>query len=427
MWYEGMPLDPCVFQQEYLHLMDTLAYTIESTNSNNWGVTKLKIDEEKISEGMFGIKELECLMPDYSPIIFNADNASEESKFMSINLKDHTDELKNKDLFIFLTLPNNALAYDSNISKARYKTYEVESIKDLNKEGNESTISFLKPSFELMLSEIPILGSICMPVAKINFNGLNFQLAEYAPPTLNLKCSPLLIEKLEKLIKSGREKLRYLTNKNDDSLENKFLIMNLAKICFKIEAILRNNENPYKLFLALVDSLSNTITFFKENTTIPVVPAYNHLDHLSSISPLINYINKGMDSIKESYKREEFKEQEGVFGVILSKEIENEEKITIGVTKKANNTLEDTNRWIKNAIITTEDKLTQMQDQRVTGAKRILIKYSDKLDLKETPDMLLVEITLNPSYITPNKMLCIMNFEQDNTPEKIHFFMESKA
>ncbi len=424
MWYEGMPLEPATFQQSQLHVSDTIAYLFKSINTHSWGVTKLVIDQVYLAQGTFAIKELECSMPDFSTISFCADGSDESSNKMMINLKEHSDEFKNKELFVFLTLPDNHLSYTSSVSKPRYESVESE-IQDFNSQDITSKIYFLKPNYALTLAEYPAIGSISIPLAKVKFTGINYQLSTYSAPTQQISNSPIILSKLEQLIRAARDKIKYLSNKEDESFENKFLIMNIANIIFPIENIVKTNASPCALFDHLIKSLAHALVFLKDNKNVPTVPEYNHLDHVASISPLVDYINNALDFVKESYKTEHFTQKDGIFAFILPENY-TQNKITIGLYKKANNSLDSTLKWITNAIITTEDKLTTMQDQRIIGAKRSSIKYSDKLDIKTTNDMLLIEIALDPSYITPNKMICIMNLDLENAPESIQFFVENK-
>jgi|GEM_PF-3494092 len=423
MWYEGMPLEPTTFQQAYLNTSDTIGYLIGSMSKYNWGVTKLVIDEVYLAEGKFAIKELECSLPDYSTIAFNATTA-DDSQALTIDLKTRSDDFKQKDLFVFLTIPDNHLAYNSSVAKPRYNSKEVDSVKDLNDQDLESKIYFLRPNYSLTLSEHPPIGNISIPLARVKFTGISYQLSQYAAPTQQIMNSPILVNQLEQMIRSARDKLKYLANKDDDGVGNKFFMMNIARIVFPIEHIVKANLSPYALFAHLIGSLSSAIVFVKDDANMPTIPDYNHLDHVASIMPLVAYMNKALDFVKESYKSAQFTEKDGIYGFILPEE--KVEKITIGVIKKAEHTMDEISKWINNAIITTEDKLTMMQDQRVIGAKRKNIKYSDKLDVKTTNDMLLVDVMIDTAYITPGKMLCIMNLDLDHAPEAIELFSENK-
>lgn len=417
MWYEGMPLEPATFQQAQLQTQDTIAYLLHNISAHNWGITKLVIDEVYLAEGVFAVKELECALPDYTTISYAANG--DEKDQLTINLKERSNDFKTAELFVFLTLPDNHLSYTSSVARPRYESVETQ-VKDLNNQDIESTIYMLKPNYTLILAQNPPIGSISIPLACIKFTGINYQLANYSAPTLQVANSPIILAKLETLIRSSRDKIKYLSSKEDEAINNKFLIMNLGNIVFPIEAIIKSNASPYSLYSHLVRSLANAMVFLKDNNDIPVVPEYNHLNHVACLIPLIDYVSNALDFVKEPYKVTQFTQKDGIFAFIIPADAT--EKITIGVIKKADKTLDDALKWINNAIITTEDKLTKMQDQRIIGAKRNVVKYSNKLDVKTNSQMLVIEIILDEAYITPNKMLCIMNLDLESAPEAINFF-----
>lgn len=421
MWYEGMPLDPAVFQQSDLHKAEILDYLLKSIYPNSFGVTKLNIDETKLSEGIFAIEELECIMPDHSIIAIEKDS----DKKLSIDLKERAQDFKLEAMYIFLTIPNNHLAYESSIAKPRYSLKEIEGVKDITNKDSESTIHFLEPLVSLTIGSQTPIGMLSLPVAKIHFTGINYEITNYIAPTLTINTSNKLTDKLTAILTSGRDKLKYLLNKNEDTAENKLKITNLGNLIFPIEKILKTKMHPEALFDHLINNLGSAISLLHDNFNVPTIPKYNHLNILGSIFPLLELVNDCLESIKEPYQLAHFTQKDGIFGIKLPVAANNAEKITIGLHKNAKTSTDDLATWLTNAIITSEDKLTTMQDQRIQGANRTIIKHSERLDIKKTNEMLLAEISLDKSYITPGKLICILNLDLANAPEMINLFFEN--
>lgn len=413
LWYEGMPLNPSIFQQDFLYTESKFAFLFKNLNQFCYGIINLEWNDLYITNGILQIKKLECILPDLSFCQLPIDPEDD----LSINLKEHSDLLKKEEMFVFLSLPENHLSHDETSTKARYKIKDIGGIKDLSNKETEAQISFLKPDFKLSIGLIPPIGNVSLPLCKIKFTGINFSFSEYAPPVLKLSQSKELLKTMQSLAKTGRDKLAYLSSKNDESINNKIAINNLAKIVFSLEKNIILNQSTDLVYSSLVDILNNAIIF---NNTIPMIPEYNHLDHRASITLLIDFISKALEKIEEAYSRKTFQEQEGLFAIMLE---ENQiDYITIGIEKSFDTELDSIIKWINNAIIASEDKITLMQDQRLIGAKREQIRNDEELDLQANQDMLLIRIKIDKAYITPNKMLCIMNFSKNTKPENLFLF-----
>lgn len=413
-----MPLDPAVFQQSFLYHEDTTSYLMQNMHENHWGIVKLEWDDVYLSDGILKLKTLEAIMPNFSRVNFPAD----QDDSLQINLKERSDEFKNTDLFIYLTLPDNDLSYNSSTAKPKYKAKAISGIKDLNDADLEYTVSFLKPEYNLYLGLTPPIGYIAMPLAKMRFTGIAFQFVEYTPPTVKISNSKTLINQVEELIKSGRDKLKYLLAKDDKNIENQWLMYQIGQIVFPLEHLLKQDASPYALFQHLVRTLSSDMTL---SGSIPSVPEYNHSDSLAGLAPLIEYVALSLNQVQESYKAEGFSQKDGMFGIMLPAD-NTPESIVIGFNKKPEMQLDELIRWINNAIITSEDKLTTAQDQRIIGAKREVLKYSTDLDMKSTADMILVSVKLEPAFYTPGKMLCIMNFDTMAAPDSISLYTSAE-
>lgn len=419
MWYEGMPLEPAIFQQSFLYTEEKINYLMKNMHPYNWGILQIAFNETTMTDGIVKIKELECILPDFTHLSFPNDLDAE----LSINLKERMDDFKKGELTLYLSLPNNHLAYVSSIAKPRYEQKVIESIQDLNDNESTTKISFLKPTYSLKLDTTPPSGYISIPLAKIVYTGLHFQFTQFGAPCLKISTNTQLTHKLEQLIKTSKDKLKYLINKNEDG-RNSLIISNIARIAFPLEQILNNDEHPYSLFSVLINGLAGAMILFSQEN-MPSVPEYKHTDYMRAISPLISYIESALAQIEEAYLINSFARQDGMFAIMLPNN--KTDKIIISVLKQADISIEKTLNWIENAIIATEDKLINMQDQRIIGAKRERIKYAKQLDLKSKEDMLLVEITLSNTYISNQKMLCIMNFDIESMPETINLISLNTA
>jgi len=414
MWYEGMPLEPAVFQQNFLYTEHARQTILSQTTPNGWGIIDCTIDDTYLADGILKLKNLECILPDLTLIEFPDDIDAD----LSIDLKERTEDLKKGDLFLFLILPDNNLSYMSTTAKPRFQAKTIDNVQDFNLPDCQVSVTYLKHNYSLFLDKTPPIGYISIPLLKIRYNGIRFQFVDYIPPILKISCNKFLAEKLENLIKSSRDKLKFLMTKDAEN-RNNFLIANLANISFLLEQASKCDEHPYELFKKLIQSLHNAIVLFP-GENMPNIAPYNQIDCGISILPLMKYISTALEEIKETYERILFARQDGMFAIMLPENIG--QKITVGITKPVDLDPESIVRWINNAIITSEDRLTEMQDRRIIGAQREIIKIAANLDLESREDMILVEITLDSTYFSSGKLLCIMNFDIPHMPENAVLF-----
>jgi type VI secretion system protein ImpJ len=410
-WYEGMPLEPAVFQQDFLYKQYISEKVLKNIQKEYFGIINLEWNDLSITNGILQIKSIECILPDLTYCNIENDNN------LTIDLKEKNNELKKSNLFVYITIPDNHLAYDSNTAQARYRKKEISVVDITNKE--DANISVLEGNFKLMLSPSLPIGFVGLPLCEITFTGISYEFTDFSGPILKISNSPAIHNRVSELIKSAKDKILYLASKNDDSIMGKLQISSIAQIIFPLERIVLGNESPYTLYSSLVNAIAPAI-IFETGKTLPMLNNYDHYNPINSINPLLEFIENMLDKIKQAYKSTKLEEREGLFATVLSKTEGN--YITIGLVKPENIETSALIKWAQNAIIATEDKMVAMQDQRLKGAEREYIQEDDILDLKAPDNTVLIRIKNDPKFITANKMLCILNFDSNIKPEKITIF-----
>lgn len=413
LWFHGMPMGPEVFQQNFLHDEFIRKKFFENICPNSWGIIKLEWDETNLSNCVLKIKELSCIMPDYTYISLN----SEDNVF--INLEEKKDELRNKEQFIAISVSSNRNLKQKNISNPRYEAFTKE-VKDLNEDDSSFEISFIKPIINLSLTTEPYKNITCI-LGKISFNGVSFQILEESMPSLYINNYHKFIKEIEKFLEVSKNKLRYLNNKYEHNFQHTNLVYNLSCIINNIECAYKNNFHPFEFYKVLVNVLSNAFMLIG-NKKIPSIPSYNHMNADESLFEILNFINDSLKKIEESYKQRIFINNDNIFA-ILPRSFEN--SFIIGIEKDPLMSEKDTYDWINNAIIGSQDKIELIQDERSKGAKRFFINSSAELNIEEIPGVILIEIANSQDYITSNEMLCIYGLEKDIKPRNIFIFEKS--
>lgn len=419
LWYEGMALEPQIFQQEFLYNEESREYFLKYATPYSWGVINLELETTYLAEGILRVKNLEAILPDFSRIIFPYFNDDS----LEIKLADKKDELSKDELFVFLAVPVDCSTQEKNTINPRYEAKEIENVADFNISENLVTVSYMKPRYFLYVGKTGPERHIALPLAKIHFTGVEFQLVEYSPPSFSIKNSDMLINKLSDLVSSGRDKLKYLLNQTGEKAQRaNSMMINLAQIIMPLEQTLKAGETPYNLFKILVNSIAHALAFYK-GTTLPMAPEYDHTDYLKSILPLIEFVELSFENVKETYKQYKFDESDDLFGIALKQIQEECEHIYVGMVINEKSTTEKTIAWAKSAIVATENHFDKVQDQRILGPNREIVKYIPELELSEQEDMILVKIECSPTFITEGEVLCIMNLSlEDARPKNLFLF-----
>ncbi len=414
MWYEGMPLSPIVFQQAFLYQEKNILNILGSLTNYAWGIINLKWNDLQIKDGFLSLQNIECIFPDFTYCYFPI----QDGDVLSINLQDHKNAIKKEELFVFLIIPKNNLACESSFSKARYQVIKSDLIKDFNSLDSEAEISLLKPELKLIIGQEIPSGYSGVPLCKISFNGIEFLIQDYQPPFLHIKNFKEVYEKGWKIISMGKDKLLYLKNKSEE--KDIYLINCISRIVFSLEKDVLMNAHPFEFYKTIVNLIGDAYVI-KNILNLPLIKPYDHANQKDSILPVLDFIHDAVNEIEEKYSQTVFAEKDEVFFVLNEKF---EGFIYVGLFYEENAHYDKINEWISSAVIATEDKLQDVQDQRIIGADRVLIDEVVELNLKSNFNLKLLQITVDHNYISMNKNLYIINSET-NKPFKIILFRES--
>ena len=146
----------------------------------------------------------------------------------------------------------------------------------------------------------------------------------------------------------------------------------------------------------------------------PRLDPYDHLDIMRNYSQLIQYIEKVLGEIEESYTVIPFTLNERVFTLQLQSAWVGD-RLVLGARAHPGMTSEDLIQWIKNCVIVTDKYITIAKDDRVLGASRKFVSEVSTMNLVSTKGVQLFIIDVDPRYIDPRGVLCLFNFSDDDS------------
>lgn len=428
-WHEGMLLMPQHFQQMDMRMENMITYCMSHAFPFFWGAVKLKIDEALLTLGTFRLLELEVIMPDG----FLITGLPESQISLEIDLLPFQNKIGVSPHFIYLCVPQQRQTeHDEEGALVRYKSSFNNNIVDINTGEQAIDIPCLIPNLSLHVGTEPPASYTALPIAQVSYDTKSFDLTEYVPPQVQIDALSTIGKMCNQLTFHLRQKLGYLQQKvqavsgnvTKDSFFEELEDVRLKLIAglLPVEAILSiGKANPFHLYQVLC-GLAGHISGIKYGEIPPRFDPYDHLNIMKNYSQLINYIEKILDEIEESYTTIPFTLNERVFTLQLQSSWVGD-RLILGARGQPNMTTEDLLRWIKNCVIVTDKYITIAKDDRVLGASRQLVSEVPSLNLVPTKGVQLFTVDVDPRYIQPRGVLCLFNFSDDDSTRPLEIVL----
>ncbi len=427
-WHEGMLLMPQHFQQADMRVEGLLTYYMSRVFPFFWGVSQLKIDEALLTAGTFRPLTLEAILPD--GLLITA-----PSPDLQINLQPFQAQLQTAPNFIYLCIPY--LTEDLSGDLPRYHSNLNPQIVDMNTGDQPIDIPRLSPNLSLQVGQEPPAHYISMPIAQVSYDTKSFFLTAYIPPTLQATTLSEAWQMCNKLAVDVRGKLNYLQQKVQavgDQLTIEAFFEKIEESRLKLiagllpmEAVLSTgNAHPFEIYKTLC-TLAAQISGIKYGEIPPQFGGYNHLDIAKSFSQVIDYIQRVLGEIEESYTVLPFTLNERAFTLQLQSSWSIDGKLILGTQIQVGveeHTLID---WINNCVIVTDKYITLAKDNRVLGAARQIISSVPSLNLVPSQGIQLLSVELDERYIDPTGVLCLFNVSDDDTTRPAEVVLYSQT
>lgn len=420
-WHDGMLLMPQHFQQMDARMENMMTYCMSHALPFFWGVVKLQIDEALLTLGTFRPLEMEVIMPD--GLLITSLPTSQTP--LEIDLLSFQNKIEISPHFVYLCVPQQRKAeQDGTGTLARYKSSSNNNIVDMNTGEQAIDIPCLVPNLSLHVGTEPPAHYVTLPIAQVSFDTKSFDLTNYIAPQVQVDSSSSLGKMCHQLAYQLRQKLSYLQQKvqavservTKDSFFEELEDIRLKLIAglLPFEAVLYTGKaSPFHLYQTLC-SLAGHISGVKYGEVPPRFDPYDHSDVMKNYSQLIQYIEKVLDEIEESYTVIPFTLNERVFTLQLQSSWVGD-RLILGARGQPSMETEDLLHWIKNCVIVTDKYVAIAKDDRVLGASRLLVSEVSSMNLVPTKGVQLFIVDVDPRYIHPRGVLCLFNFSDDDS------------
>ena len=412
-WHEGMLLAPQHFQQMSLRHEELLHYHLATIAPFYWGIHRFKVDSNLLVDGTLRVLELEAVMPDGLVVSY----PDQEGGDLEIDLKPHTEEMKQRAVTVHLVVPAKRTGAASTKGElARYDSVEGQPMVDENTGESELSIPRLKPRLSLLIADMPPQKYSSFPLLKAAYRNETFTMTDYLPPTLSASTSSAIGEICSSVAHRLREKAVFLSERVRSPssamrgallLETKSMIQSLVSDLPQFEALLNTEaSHPFTLYLALC-SLAGRIAALGSGLIPPVLEPYDHNNLRASFEQAKEFIFRMIDEgILETHTPIPFGFEAGVFSLRIE-EGWLTKTLTIGVRARAGMTEEDVLGWIEESLIGSSSKVESMKNKRILGASRKRIE-GDK-ELIPVRGVVLYAIKAERQFIEFDEVLQIFN------------------
>ncbi len=416
-WHEGMLLSPQHFQQLELRNQQILAYHLNRLSPFYWGIHHFKLDPVVLGAGLIRLLEIDAVMPD--GLIINRHSDSEFP--LELDLTFLKEDLSKGDLTVYLTVPERTVTSSPVTGEwPRYISADGVEVLDDNTPDNVIRIPRLLPKVSLMAGFAPPTRYEYIPLARVTYQDEAYLLTPYMPPCFIVHHNSPLGGRCATLTLKMREKASYLAEKWQTQIGTELmrgtgdLLRPLAESLPLLEAMVGTGKtHPYDLYLALC-TIAGRLATLRLSQAIPAFPSYHHNDILKTIDPLLDWIERIINSIEKSYIILPFNQNDRLFYYKLPRSWSG--NLLIGVRTPPTMDASEMAEWVRECVIASERHLESARMRRVTGAAREILKEEELADLMPGSGFQLYCIYMDPHYITPGENLMI--FHAADQPHK---------
>ena len=411
-WHEGMMLSPQHFQQNDQHLHQVLRHQVETLSRYYWGVQHLKIDPIVFPDGLIRVLELEAVMPDGLIVQYYSDEKG--ALPLEMDIRSFKQDL-GQEIVISLALPE--LLLNSSLVQGdlpRYVSSDWDEIIDNNTADNPIRIPRLLPRLFLSVGLQAPPRCVAFPLMKVAFVDEVFTNTNFIPPCFFVEKDTPLWEQLAAVVQKIREKATYLCEKWQNQVgtpmlqETASLLRSLVGALPGFEVMVHGDPiHPYNLYLKLCDVVGG-LAALRLSQVPPVLPVYDHDDILKSFTPIVDLINKYLNSIDVSFASIPFNQKERLFYIKMEEEYLNE-KLYVGIRAPRGMVESQLEEWIIDSVIACDAAVETVRERRITGAERNILSNEELYELMPSRGVVVFEIKPDPEFVQSGQNLNIFN------------------
>ncbi|SMH63021.1 type VI secretion system baseplate subunit TssK [Azospirillum agricola] len=413
-WYEGMLLTPQHFQQSWLRQDDLLHYHLARLSPFHYGLRTLMVDQAMLVVGILRIVALEAVLPDGLVVSHPSGGADD----LQVSLLPHADRVKEAPATVHLVVPVHRPGSAAGGELSRYRSVDGPPVVDENTGDNEQDMPRLRPRLSLLVGEEVPGKFVALPIARVVYRDESFQLTDYVPPIFAAAADSPLAEAGRTLAKRLREKASFLAGRLRAPggamqapvlADTRHAVQCMVAGLPPLEALLAAGPlHPFALHAALCGVAGHVATL-GPGLLPPIFERYDHRDPLASLRPVMEFIERMIDTVSQTYVAVRFAVEEAGFRLKIEAAWLEGGSLTVGLRLAPGQTEAEAESWMADALVASGENMGVLRERRLRGVARQRIERDDRLDLTPERGVLLFRIAADPSYVEAGRVLEIAN------------------
>ncbi len=288
VWAKGTFLNPQHLQIQDRYLEELLQFHMQSLNFRPWGFQRLRLNLDRLGEGIVSVSEASGIMPD--GLLFEFPDSDQAPAQRSLADQFGPDE---QTLDVYLTVPSYRergmnVAGSQRGGEVRYRA-EAVMMRDDTTGQSEKPVIFARKNFRLLISGENLEGSSCLRIARVNKTaGGRYELdPRFVPPLLDIRASEYLVSIARRLVEllsgrgnalseSRRQKNQSLADFGASDIASFWLLYTLNTHLPGFRHIFEASEShPEALFSSMLE-LAGALTTFSLKIHPRDLPVYDH-------------------------------------------------------------------------------------------------------------------------------------------------------
>lgn len=289
VWNEGMPLSPHHFQQQERHVFGEMAYRLSLALPYSFGVRRLVLDEEALTNGRFHVLELDAVLPDGTALRTPSIDPVPVGRDLSSAF---TADRARLDVYLALPeeRPGTARVRAQAAAGALDSPFRSETLRlaDENAPGSDTDVAVARANVKLLLSGESLDGYRTLKVAQLerSSSGTIVRAKDWSPAALSLEAAgpvPAILRTVLESLSAKSDTLKVQTRQVGGKVQYGtsdvmlFWQVHTVNSWIPVMAHFQRTPqaHPYELYSALAQLLGGLCTFASDRHPRDI-PAYEH-------------------------------------------------------------------------------------------------------------------------------------------------------
>ncbi len=395
-WFEGMPLLPHHFQQQFAYTQSHLQTCAQAFGPFQYGLLGIDYDLLSLTNNVFKLNNIHAFFQDGTAIQSTSLEQNDKLEYVL----PVPSSFENSSLSIYISLPKQS---DSNFLNGKFPRYLSECQREVyDHVSGQEPIEMLRmiPNVILMSDLDFNHNFLGLKVAQLRVDKNLWVFDDYVPACFFIDCTNPIYKLCSEICFSVRKKIQHISDQlsakasksNSHFIsESLFYAQALGVGLPAIECLLTTEKShPFQIYIALCQLLGGC-GLLTENFTPPVPAKYLHEDLLKCFLKIEKDINSIINAvIDDKIKQILFQKDNHAFYLDnIEKYIKNN-AVIIGFKKRNSIPESDFLHWIKSAVMCERNEFEITIQNRTNGLERVRFEKQD--EILPTRGMYLFEI-----------------------------------